>query len=101
MQFYCATLEQILLDVFLTTANLQINSYTASGIRQEYYLAILHVQPDLFWLCEYFTVAASSTCLPTYQWITSVPSVAWLLLGTGIRLLSHLFHCDSQTSSVL
>lgn len=63
-QSYCVTLEQILLYVFLTIANLQINGYIASGIRQEYYIAILHVQPGLFWLCEYFTFAASSAAYP-------------------------------------
>lgn len=90
MQFYCVTLEQILLDVFLTTANLQINSYTASGIRQEYYLAILHVQPDLFWLCEYFTVAASSTCLPTYQWLPLSPVLPGSFWGQALDCF-HIF----------
>lgn len=70
LQSYCVTLKQILLDVFLTIANLQINGYIATGIRQEYYLAILHVQPDLFWLYEYFAFVASST---TYPLISDYP----------------------------
>ena len=40
------TLKQILLDVFLISAVLQINGYSSGGVREEYYLEILHVQLD-------------------------------------------------------